>query len=111
MHWPARQQLLPAQLLPVQQGSPGPPQTLQVVPWQIVPSPHAGPVVQQAWPGPPQDTQVPPLLEVVEHLVCAAVQTLPQQGCPAAPQPEHAPCAQVPLAVPHIDPSAMQLPP
>src|SRR3569832_1166029 len=110
MHWPPRQQLLPAQVLPVQLGSPGPPHTLQVLFWQIVPSTQAEPVVQQACPGPPQVTQVPPTEEVVEHFVCVVVLVLPQQGCPAAPQPEHCPWAHIPLAVPHIEPSARQLP-
>lgn len=110
MHWPARQQLLPAQVLPVQQGSPGPPHTLQTLLWQIVPLPQAAPVVQHAWPGPPQATHVPPVVAVVEHFVCGAVQTLPQHGCPEAPQPEHWPPVQLPPAVPHIEPAAMQLP-
>jgi hypothetical protein len=54
--------------------------------------------------------QVPPAVEGVEHLVPRSVQTLPQQLCPAAPQPLHLPIWQVPPVVPQAAPGARQVP-
>jgi len=61
--------------------------------------------VQQGSPGPPQLMQVPgDAVDVDEHLAPAALQVVPQHGCPLAPQPEQAPPAQVPLVVPQALP-------
>jgi hypothetical protein len=92
-------------VLPLQQGSPGPPQAAQspvveVVLLHTVPAtqrsvPFAP--VQQGWPGWPQAEQVPlrhasPALQVVE----------PQQGWPEPPQLEHFPALQAPPAAPPV---------
>ena len=53
---------------------------------------------------------VPPVSAVVEHLVDGVVQTLPQQLCPAAPQPLHWPAVQEPKVVPQAVPDARQVP-
>ena len=97
-------------MLPSQQGSPGPPHTLHIPLWQVVPVEHACAPVQQGSPGPPQAMQVPPVVAVVEHLVPVAVHTLPQQLCPAEPQPVHCPAAHIPNVVPQALPDARQVP-
>jgi hypothetical protein len=78
-----------AQVLPAQQGWPGPPQAWQMplvvdVLLQIMPATHRSvPLVpeQQASPGLPQDEQI----ELRQ--ASPGLQLLPQQGWPEAPQP------------------------
>jgi hypothetical protein len=111
---PARQHPLPSHVLPSQHGSPGPPHTLQIPLSQTAPARQAGVVEQHDSPGSPHVTQVPPVLAVVEQLVCGALHELPQQLCPAAPQPVHWPALQVPYDIapaPHVEPGARQVPP
>lgn len=98
------------QLEPSQQTSPGPPQTTQVVLWQVVLVPHAGALVQHGSPGPPQLMQVPGVtVDVDEHLAPAALQVVPQQGWPFAPHPEQTPPPHVPLVVPQVLPGLTQM--
>ena len=93
-------------MLPSQQGSPGPPHTLHVPLWQVVPVEHACALeIEDRVLG-----QVPPVVAVVEHLVPVAVHTLPQQLCPAEPQPVHCPAAHIPNVVPQALPDARQVP-
>ena len=102
---PPKQHPPPPQVEPSQQTSPGPPHTTQVVLWQVVSAPHRGAMLQQGSPGPPQLMHVPGVeVDVDEHLEPAALQVVPQQGCPLAPHPEHAPPEQVPLVVPQALP-------
>lgn len=109
-HRPARQHPPPPQVEPSQHTSPGPPHTTQVVPWQVVPEPQRGALLQQGSPGPPQLMQVPgTVVDVDEHLAPAALQVLPQQGCPLAPQPEQTPPVHMPLVVPHALPGLTQM--
>ena len=102
---PPRQHPPPPHVEPSQHTSPGPPQTTQVVPWQVVLALHRGALLQQGSPGPPQLMHVPATaVDVDEHLAPGALQFVPQHGCPLAPQPEQAPPEQVPPVVPQALP-------
>ena len=107
---PARQQPPPPQVEPSQQGSPGWPHTRQVEFWHVLSAWQRGALLQQGSPGPPQLMQVPGTrVEVDEHLAPGALQVLPQQGCPLAPHPEQVPAEHVPAVVPHMVPLATQM--
>lgn len=104
-HFALKQQPPPAQVLPSQQGSPGPPQAAQMpvpdaVVLQTVPAAQRSvPLVpaQQGSPGSPHDEQTP-LLQArpVPQVV------VPQQGCPKPPQSGHLPPEQTPPPLPPV---------
>jgi hypothetical protein len=103
---PAKQQLFPAHDEPSQQGWPGWPHAVHTELEHTDPPWHCGDVAQHTAPGAPHDTQV--CGAVVEQRV-PAEQTVPQQGSPALPQPEHWPFEHVPPLAPHAVPDATQL--
>ena len=129
---PSATQAPTVQLWLGQTGSPGAPQAEQLpLPMHCLPTAQSlltatqvlAPLVvsqQPAWhmllaqqrePAVPQATQV-----LLLHRVLALVQLPPQQGCPAAPQPAHAPFMHAPKFMPHAPPlathwPAMQQPP
>ena len=94
-----------SQVLPLQQGSPGPPQAahrplvVEVLLHTVPATQRSVPLapVQHGSPGLPQDEQVPlrqasPELHVVD----------PQQGWPEPPQFAHLPALHIPPAVPPV---------
>jgi hypothetical protein len=104
---PAKQQPLPAQLEPSQQGCPGCPHAVQTELEQTEPLWHRGAVAQQIAPGAPHGMHI--CGAVVEQRVPAA-QIVPQHGIPAVPHAEHCPLEHVPPVAPHAVPVATQLP-